>query len=166
MQVYYKHGLAIEEATLDAPIVIFAMANMVKDLREVGIDVIFHFPAQAMLTRFIKQRQGCYNEVPKVIRNLPKFVDLWDGCFNVFDKLNKNNVQLQFTALVNNVDGMQIPHKVGMRHGPFVRGNSSQECKFNAYIGNIRSDALTMIVLAMTGNHMFPIRYLIKFLRT
>ena len=152
---------AIEEALLDSPIVIFAMANMVAELRQVGIDVIFHFPGQAMLTRFIKQRYGCYNEVPKLVRDLPRFKKLWGGQFNVFDKLNALNIQLQFTAPVNNIDGMQIPHKIKMAEGELSRSNPDHVNKFNAYIGNTRSDATNLIVLALTGNHGLYIFWLL-----
>ena len=131
---------------------------MVFELRQVGIDVIFHFPGSAMLTRFIKQMTGGYNSVPRVVRDLPKFKALWNGVYNVFDMLNKLDVQLQFTAPTNNMDGMQIPNGINIEHGPYSNSNESEKLKFKAYIKNVRSDTTNLIVLAMTGNHMFPIR--------
>ena len=108
---------ATEEASLDAPILIFTMIKMVAELREYGVDVIWHFPGKAMMTRFFKQRYGGYNQVPELIRNMPKFKDIWGNKFNVFDKLLCNDVQLKFCCPNNNMDGMQIPNKIKMKDG-------------------------------------------------
>ena len=147
-----------DEAQLDAPIVIFAMAKMVKELREAGIDVLWHFPGRSMMTRFFKQRYGGYNEVPKIIRNMAKFKELWDGHYNVFDKLHCNDIQLKFCAPVNNQDGMQIPNRIKMQDGSYSKYDSAQRIKFKAYIQNVQSDALSFNLVVMTGNHMFPLR--------
>ena len=147
-----------EEAQLDAPIVIFAMAKMVKELRSAGIDVFWHFPGRSMMTRFFKQRYGGYNEVPKILRNMAKFKELWGNEYNVFDKLRCNEIQLKFCAPVNNQDGMQIPNKIRMQHGPYSKYNASERIKFKAYIENPQSDALNFNLVVMTGNHLFPLR--------
>ena len=147
-----------EEATIDAPILIFAMAKMVMELRESGIDVIFHFPGRSMMTRFFKQRFGGYGEVPEIIRNMPKFKALWGNQFNVFDKLQCNDIKLKFCCPTNNQDGMQIPNKIRMNQGELSRSNELDDIKFKAYIGHVQSDALSLDLVVMTGNPLFPLR--------
>ena len=147
---------------MDAPILIFAMAKMVNELRQVGIEVIFHFPGRAMMTRFFKQRFGGYGEVPEIIRNMPKFKALWEGQFNVFDKLQCNDIKLKFCCPTNNQDGMQIPHKIRRSREDRSKASEMDDIKFKAYIGNIQSDVLSLNLLVMTGNPLFPLRYEMK----
>ena len=154
----FEEYSAQEEALLDAPVLIFEMIKMVKELKSYGVDVCWHFPGQQNMTRFFKQRFGGMGEVPKIIRNLHRFKDLWDGTFNVFDKLFLNDLKLNFAAPVNNCDGMQLHHGVKRSDGPFNADDQMSKNKFDCYFENVKMDTFNLVLVTMTGNHCFPLR--------
>ena len=130
----FEEFSAQEEALLDAPILIFEMIKMVKELKSCAIDVIWHFPGQQNMTRFFKQRFGGMGEVPKIIQNLHRFKDLWGDVYNVFDKLFLDDLKLNFAAPVNNCDGMQRDHGVLRSDGPFIEDDQTVKNKFDCLI--------------------------------
>ena len=154
----FENFSAQEEALLDAPILIFQMIEMVRDLKSCGIDCIFHFPGHQMMTRFFKQRFGGMGEVPKLIRNMERFKKLWGGIYNVFDKLFLDDLKLNFAAPTNNMGGCQLNHGVKISDGPLLWEDNTEHNKFNCYFGNVKMDTFNMVLVTMTGNHKFPLR--------
>ena len=132
------------------------MIDMVQKLEKAGISVIWHFPGHAAMIRFVKQRCGGYQEVPQIIRKLKRFEKLFDGNFNVFDKLG--NTKLQFYCPSNNMDGLNRPHRVKITDGPLNPEDQYDRNKFEAYFENAPIDTFEGIVMTMTSNPLFPIR--------
>ena len=155
----YEEYSAREEALLESPILIFEMLRMVQELRTVGIEIIWVFPGQAMLNRWIKQRGGGYGEVPDMVRELTRFKDLWNNCFNVFDRMNSDDLKLNFATPAMNFDGMQRDHGIKIDQGDLNKHDQTDLNKFNGYFGNVPLDSFNMILVVMTGNHCFPFRY-------
>ena len=135
------------------------MLRMVQDLRAVGIEISWIFPGQAMLNRWIKQRNGGYGEVPELVRDLTRFKDLWNNCFNVFDRMANDDLKLNFAAPAMNFDGLQRDHNISLQQGPLNKYNQTDLNKFNGYFGNVPMDSFNMVIVVMTGNHCFPFRY-------
>ena len=158
LETEFEEYSAREEALLDSPIVIFEMLRMVQELRTVGIELIFFFPGQAMLHRWIKQRGGGYGDVPKLVRDLTRFKDLWNGCYNVFDRMNQDDLKLNFATPSMNFDGMQRYHNINIRDGGLNQYDQTDVNKFDGYFGNVPMDSFNMILVVMSGNHLFPFR--------
>ena len=131
---------------------------MVEDLRAVGIEIIWFFPGQAMLNRWIKQRNGGYGEVPEIVREITRFKDLWKSCYNVFDRMTRDDLKINFATPAMNFDGMQIDHQIKIEHGALNKHDQTDLNKFNGYFGNVPLDSFNMVLVVMTGNHCFPFR--------
>ena len=147
---------AIEDAILQAPILMFEIISFIQELEDVGITPIFVFPGHAAMVRFFKQRFGGYQDVPNIIRELEIFKDLYQEKYNVFDRLE--NTKIRFYCPTQNMDGMNRFHRIKMSDGPLSESYSDDCNKFDAYLGNTRIDTFSGILLVMTSNRLFPIR--------
>ena len=114
------------------------------------------FPGHANLTRFVKQRYSGYQEVPNIVRDVKRFKNLFDGKFNVFDKLE--GMSLKFYCPVNNMDGMHRPHRVKFSNGLLREEDQNDQNQFEAYFDNAPIDTFDGIVMVLTQNRLFPIR--------
>ena len=152
----FENYCAIEEALLQAPILIFEMIEMAQKLEAAGISIVWIFPGHANLVRFMKQRYSHYQEVPEIVRSVRRFKSLFDGKYSVIEKLG--STKLQFYCPVNNMDGMHRPHNVRIRDGPLNPEDQLDLNKFEAYFDNAPIDTFDGIVMVMTNNRLFPIR--------
>lgn len=147
---------AIEDAILQSPILIFEMIAFIQELEDVGITPFFIFPGHAAMVRFFKQRFGGYQNVPEIIHELDRFKDLYQGKYNVFDRLE--NTKIRFYCPTQNMDGMNRFHRVNINDGPLSEHYTADRNKFDAYFGHTRIDTFDGILLVMTSNRLFPIR--------
>ena len=155
-QEQFENYAAIEDAILQSPILIFELIAFTQELEDAGISPVFIFPGHAAMVRFFKQRFGGYQMVPRIIRELELFKDLFDNRYNVWDRLE--NTKLRFYAPCNNMDGMQRPHHVNIYDGPMNPRYQVHANMFDAYFENVMMDSFDGIILVMTSNRLFPIR--------
>ena len=92
------------------------------------------------------------------MKDLTRFKDLWNGCYNVFDRMNQDDLKINFATPANNFDGMQRDHNIKIVDGGLNRYDQTDMNKFLGYFGNVPMDSFNMVLVVMTGNHLFPFR--------